>query len=161
MTSLKHEYAHHVLTSNGVNGPLWFQEGTAMVFAGDVPLRAHALWREHPIDVRDMVASFPDTAPLEEARAFYANAAMMTEFLRYLCLARAECNPAELAEALVNGDATPETLFNWAIARRGADLAHTVQRSLWEDYVAYGDFPPATWQALRARQRPDPPAGGS
>jgi len=151
LTSLLHEYAHHVLMSNGVGRPFWFQEGTALLLAGDAPHGSRALWREHPIAPRDMVGSIDETAPLDVARTYYANAAVMSSFLDSLCLARADCNPAELAEALINGEATPETLFDWAIARRGADLAHTVARSLWEDYVAHGDFPPSTRQALSER----------
>lgn len=159
LTSLRHEYAHHVLISNGVGKPIWFQEGTAMAFAEDAPLRSYSLVHEHPVDVADMVVSFPKTSSLEDATRFYATAHVMMEFLTRLCLARVDCNPAELAGALSSRAASPQTLFEWATVRRGSDLAPTAERSLWDDYVAHQNFPPATYQALLARERPQPSDG--
>jgi len=150
--NLRHEYAHHVLVSNGIDGPFWFQEGTAMALAGDAPSDSYILWHEHPIDVADMVRGFPHTAPLEVATAYYANAYVMMEFLDRICPAGVECRPAELAEALISESATPETLFEWATAQHG-DLAPAAARKLWDDYVA-GRKIPATYQTLLERAQP-------
>jgi hypothetical protein len=58
---------------------------------------------------------------------------------------------AELTAALKSGRATPATLFDWAVWQRGSDLVHTSRLPLWDDYVARGDFAPATLDALLAR----------
>lgn len=57
--SLKHEFAHHALVSNGVGAPLWLQEGLAMTLAGDHPHDYYSMWRKHPIDLRRMVDFMP------------------------------------------------------------------------------------------------------
>jgi len=149
--SLRHEYAHHVLLSNGINGPTWFQEGTAMKFASDCPYGAYQTWRAHRFEPRQMVAGATHTTSPEAANVFNAQACIMTEFLDRLCLQLEECGTKQLAAALVEGQTTPEGLFDWAISRRGADLFRTTNRALWQDYADRGDFAPATKQALLSR----------
>jgi hypothetical protein len=153
-TSLRHEYAHHVLTSNGIGKPTWFQEGTAMMFAHERPRGYWQLWRENPIHLNRMVDEFPTTAPLEVATVFYAQAYVMMEFLDRLCLTLPRCGPGELALALQSGRATPKTLFEWAVQQRGRDLFRTTHLTLWDDYQAHGNFLPKTYQALLERRGP-------
>jgi hypothetical protein len=148
-----------VLVSNGIGRPIWFQEGAAMTFAHDQPQGYYDRWRKNPIDLEQMVETFPNTAPLEIATTFYAQAYAMMDFLDRLCLTRTACGTAELVRALQNGSATPETLFDWAVAQSGSDLVHTARLSLWEDYVEHGNFPPATMDALLARARVGPTSG--
>jgi hypothetical protein len=73
-----------------------------------------------------------------------------------LCLARPDCGPKELVEALQSGRATPETLFDWAISRRASDLVRTARLPLWDDYVEHGNFARATLDALLHRAAPAP-----
>jgi hypothetical protein len=148
--SLRHEYAHHVLV-NGITGPMWFQEGAAMAFGGDCPSNAWQLWRGHPFDPRQMISGFPHSASLETATEFNAQACIMMEFLERLCLTLHDCGTNELANALTSGEATPDTLFNWAISRRGADLFRTTNLPLWDDYAERGDFAPPTKAVLLHR----------
>jgi hypothetical protein len=150
-SSLRHEYAHHVLVSSGITGPMWFQEGVAMAFGRDCPSDAWQLWRGHQFDPRQMTSGFPHTASLEAATEFNAQACIMTEFLERLCLTLQGCGTNELAHALASGEATPETLFDWAISRRGGDLFRTTNRSLWDDYAERGDFAPPSKAALLHR----------
>lgn len=150
-SSLRHEYAHHVLVSSGITGPMWFQEGAAMAFGGDCPNNAWQLWREHRFDSKEMVSGFPRSASLETAAEFNAQACIMMEFLERLCLARPGCGMHELANALTSGEATPYTLFNWAISRRGADLFRTTSLPLWDDYAERGDFASPTKATLLQR----------
>lgn len=150
-SSLRHEYAHHVLVSNGIAGPMWFQEGTAMSFARDCRPDAWQRWREHPLDLERMLTGVPHTAAPEDAAAFNAQACVMHEFLERLCLNSSGCGVGELANALTTGQATPQTLFDWAISRRGSDLFRTTSLPLWSDYTRQGDFGPATKAALLAR----------
>lgn len=135
--SLHHEYAHHVLVSNGVGKPIWFQEGTAMTFANEVVPYGHQIRREHSVELPAMVDSFP-LVSLEAAAVFNVQAREMTDFLAGMCMWRSNCNPAELAGALLNGSATPETLFAWATAERGSDLIETTPLQFWHDYEARG-----------------------
>lgn len=151
LKSLTHEYVHHVLISNDIRGPIWFHEGAAMAIARDSPAGHWSIWRQKPLDLERMIHRFPKTARLEEAVTFYAQAYVMTDFLDRLCLTRPGCGLAELADALVNGRATSETLFSWAVATRGSDLSPTARVSLWDDYGDYGNFPPATYAALLSR----------
>jgi len=153
LTSLRHEYVHHVLVSNGIRGPIWFQEGAAMTFAGDRPANYWSTWRENPIRIERMVSTFPSTESKASAEIFYAQAFVMMEFLERLCLARTECGLAELAAALASERVTPERLFDWASEERSRDLAHTSAPSIWNDYAARGDFSPKTLQALLDRAR--------
>ena len=154
--SLRHEYAHHVLVSNGVGKPIWFQEGTAMAFANGYE-GSYRTWRENPIQLSTMVDSFPEFATPETAAIFNVQAGVMTEFLNRLCLARRDCNPAELVHALLDGSATPETVFVWATAERGGDLLQLegmTPLQFWNDYEARGNFSPESLEVLLARARP-------
>jgi hypothetical protein len=150
--SLTHEYVHHALVSNAIVTPMWFQEGAAMTIAGDPPRGYWTLWQKNPVDLRRMVNTFPRQADLPTVTIFNAQAFAMTEFLDSLCWARKTCNLSELAEALVSGQATPETLFEWAIAQRGSDLRHTTRLPLWDDYTERGKLGPETHAALNARR---------
>jgi len=149
--SLRHEYVHHVLVSNGIGAPIWFQEGAAMAFAADGPRNYYQTWRKNPIHVEQMITTFPSTQPEEAQELFYVKAFVMTEFLERLCLARTNCGIAELAAALESGRVSADDLFDWAAHERSSDLAHTALRSIWEDYAAHGNFPPATMKALLDR----------
>jgi hypothetical protein len=151
--SLSHEYAHHVLVSHGVTGPFWLQEGTAMAFASDVPGGYWSSWRKSPLPLADMVDGPARGSSPHVTTAFHAQAAIMIELLERLCLNRSGCNTAELVAALESSAATPESLFAWALARRGSDLFRSTRLSLWDDYVQHGDFPPATKEALLARTK--------
>jgi hypothetical protein len=56
--NLRHEYAHHLLVSNGIGRPIWLQEGAAMDIA-DEPLRqSHQLWRQNPLPMQQMVVVY-------------------------------------------------------------------------------------------------------
>jgi hypothetical protein len=57
----------------------------------------------------------------------------------------------ELVVALASGQANPETLFRWAISRRGSDLFRMTNLPLWDDYVERGDFAPPTEAELLKR----------
>lgn len=98
-----------------------------------------------------MVEGPPPGASAQVTRAFLAQAVIMVELLERLCLARSDCGSAELVGALASRAATPETLFGWAIARRGSDLFRSTRVSLWDDYAQYGDFLPATKEVLLGR----------
>jgi len=155
-SSLKHEYVHHVLISNDIVEPTWFQEGAAMRLARDAPPNYRQVSKIHRIPLQEMVSARPTLGSAEAARLFYAQAYEMAEFLERLCLGLPSCGWGELVVALKTGRATPETLFDWAVSQRGADLFRTTPLPLWDDYTERGDFAPATHHALvtrRARQR--------
>jgi hypothetical protein len=156
-SSLRHEYAHHVLVSNGIGGPMWFQEGTAMAVGHDCPLQAWQLWRDHPISLDQMVIGLPRPSTLEATTIFNAQACVMQEFLERLCSTLEGCGTRELANALISGRASPKTLFSWAITQRGGDLIRTTGLPLWDDYAQRGDFAPATKAALLRRAGVGPP----
>lgn len=80
--SLRHEYAHHVLASQGIGRPVWFHEGFAMSFASDEPLDAYRTWRHHPVDLAQIVEPLSSDCSDEEVQVFYAQAAVMYEFLK-------------------------------------------------------------------------------
>jgi hypothetical protein len=152
--SLKHEYVHHVLLSNDIGKPIWFQEGAAMQLAHDMPQGYWSIWRKHPIQLRQMVDGFSGSNAAPDPVVFYAQSYVMTEFLERLCLKLHRCGLQELTAALKTGRATPVTLFDWAISQRGSDLVRTSRLPLWDDYAQLGDFAPATKHALL--HRPDP-----
>jgi len=150
--SLTHEYVHHVLMSNGIGKPFWFQEGAAMELANDLPHGYWTVWRRNPISLERMVNPFPKTGNLDRATAYYAQAYVMMEFLQSLCDARVGCGIGKLANALASGRVAPEALFEWATAERGRDLMHTTRVTLWDDYVKQGSFPGETLAALLDRK---------
>lgn len=152
--SLQHEYTHHVLVHNGIERPLWLQEGLAMRATGEEHHETQAAWltwKDHPLSMERMVNLFPTTADSEDVATFYGQAYHMTNMLERLCLARTGCGPLELIEALRSGEATPETLFDWAVERRGSDLVAKTRVSLWEDYRTHGTFGKANYGALLER----------
>jgi hypothetical protein len=150
--SLTHEYVHHVLVSNGIGKPIWFQEGAAMEVARSWPRDYRRIARENPIRLQQMVDGF--SAGNAASGVFYARSAVMVEFLQRLCLKLKECGLPQLTAALKTGRATPHTLFDWAISQRASDLVRTSALPLWDDYVRLGDFAPETRDALL--HRPDP-----
>jgi hypothetical protein len=150
--SLEHEYVHQALMSNGITQPIWLQEGAAMTIVGE----GHwghwpRSWKDYPLSIRQMVRAFPNTESPEFAQAYYGQAFAMMEFLDRLCLTEPNCNLRTLVDALRNGRATPDTLFDWAVAERGSDLVWTSALPLWDDYVVHQDFGPATKRALLQR----------
>lgn len=149
--SLAHEYVHHVLVSNGVGKPIWFQEGAATRIAGDRPRDSYELFRKNPPEVARMTGELEDSASLTEANVYYAQAYEMLEFLERLCLRREPCGVGELAHALAGGEVSPEDLFHWAASDRSGDLSSTAQVSVWDDYLKHGNFAPETYQALLRR----------
>jgi hypothetical protein len=149
--SLAHEYVHHVLVSNDIGKPMWFQEGAAMQLAYDMPQGYWRTWREHPIQLRQMVDGRSAGGAVPEPAVFYAQSYVMIEFLRRLCWKLKPCGLGELTAALKTGRATPVTLFDWAISQRGSDLVRTSRLPLWDDYAERGDFAEATVLALAFR----------
>jgi hypothetical protein len=136
--SLGHEYVHHVLFRNGIEEPMWFQEGSALLFAGE-----HSWFKWHPtgrmLPSSAMVRDFPQTASPEFTEAFYGQSFRMVTFLNDLCWRRKGCSFArDLVAALKNGRATPDTLFDWAVSERGTDLFASTRLPLWDDYVENG-----------------------
>lgn len=152
--SLRHEYAHHVLSMLGVGKPVWFQEGFAMWFASDEPHAHYATWREKEIDLDKMVEPLPVETSESDANRFYSNAAIMYEFLERLCLGRDACGPGELVSALTKEDTFPFELFLWATERRADELAKHGSLRFWQAYEKTGNFTPETLQQLLARTRP-------
>jgi hypothetical protein len=155
--TLGHEYVHHVLISNGIEEPMWFQEGTALLVADEL---SWLHW--HPTDRMlpnaEMVHAFPHTASPESTRALYGQAFSMVIFLNELCWRRSDCGFArDLVAALKNGSATPDTLFDWAIAQRGTDLFASARLPLWDDYVENGLAFSAATEAVRMRRRFESP----
>jgi hypothetical protein len=146
--SLLHEYVHHVLVSNGVGKPIWFQEGAAMLVAHDGPHDFWTVWRKNPIDLRRMVGTFPQTSSLTDATIFCAQSYVMIEFLERLCWRRISYILDGLTDALMNGNASPETLFDWTISNCGSDLFSTTQLSLWNDYAERGNFATKTLSTI-------------
>jgi len=68
--SLRHEYVHHVLITNGIDEPMWLQEGTALLIAGELSwFKWHPTGRMLP--TREMIHQFPQTASSEFTEAFY------------------------------------------------------------------------------------------
>ncbi len=154
LRDLQHEYTHHVLVANGIERPLWLQEGLAMRAAREEQHETQAAWltwKDHPLSMERMVNLFPTTADPEEAATLYGQAYHMTHMLERLCLARSGCGPMELFDALRSGEATPETLFEWAVRRRGNDLVATTHLPVWEDYLAHGTFGRENYRALLRR----------
>lgn len=151
--SLSHEYVHHVLVSNGVGKPIWFQEGAATMIAGDQPRDSYALFKKSPPEIWRMTNDPEKAASLYETNVYYAQAYVMVDFLERLCLHREPCGLAELAHAIALGDVPPEDLFDWAVDERSSDLSSTAEVSVWDDYVKHGTFAPETYQALLHRAR--------
>lgn len=150
-TSLRHEYVHHVLVDNGIGRPIWLQESLAMRFAGEVTF--DTAWRAHPLPLRDMVDRLPSTSAPEVEHTFYPQAATMLLVLDRLCIGLEDCGHKQLPEALRQGRATPETLFEWTVEQRAQELLTTTPEALFLDYVARNDFSPQMLNALLARAR--------
>ncbi len=74
-----------------------------------------------------MVELLPSTATGDEERT-YPQAQGMFWFLRRLCVGRAGCI-TQLPEALLEGQATPETLFEWVISERTRDRIAVSRRN--------------------------------
>lgn len=158
LRSLQHEFVHHVLTSHGIEEPIWFQEGAALVFAGES-------WENYRfqgdiIPLETMVRAFPHGIAPEQAEAFYLQAYGMTRLLAHLwqqgapwssspfgALAEGSSRGAplddnvtserDLADTLLTARATPETLFEQAVAARTLNLRLSPERLL-ERYIASG-----------------------
>jgi hypothetical protein len=149
--SLMHEYVHHVLVSNGIGRPIWLQESMAMHFAVEVSM--DRTWLKNPLPLSQMVDLLPSTATPEIEAIFYRQAYGMWNFLHRLCIARATCKRSDLPAALLQGRATPEHLFEWAILERASDLVSTTPEAFFQDYVARGEaFSPETVMKLAARR---------
>jgi hypothetical protein len=147
MTSLGHEYVHHVLVSNGIGRPVWLQEALAMFFAQEFP---QANWRARPIALDDMVEYLPHDATPEFETTFYTQASAMLELLRKLCGSSEGCYNVDLVLALQKGQASPETLFEWAISQRAREGTSVTPLSIWNDYVAHEMRSPLLLSARRA-----------
>lgn len=138
---LSHEYAHHVLMSNDIHGPFWFQEGAALEFAGDFPGDYLERARKAPLVPSEMVEGLPKAISLERATTFYAQAYAMLKFLEQLCGSSEPCGSRALAKALIADQTTPSTLFQWALIQWGG--ARTARwRELWGEYVTTGTLNP-------------------
>ena len=150
-TSLKHEYIHHVLINNGIGRPIWLQEALAMKFADEFALDSE--WRAHPLPLADMAVLLPSRAPAEVERGFYAQAAAMLFVLERLCTGLENCERRQIVEALKQGRAMPEKLFEWMIEQRAKDLLRTTPEAFWLDYVARHDLSVEMQLGLSARSR--------
>jgi hypothetical protein len=78
-TSILHEYTHHALTSAGLLGPAWAQEGIAMHVAGETWWRGGWMTRvlERPFSLEVMESAVPYTLRSDQAGLFYAQSAAM------------------------------------------------------------------------------------
>jgi hypothetical protein len=132
--SLAHEYAHHVLISQGVEGPTWFQEGEAMVVARE--WSTDYRFDSGLLDLDTMSEAFPHTASLAFARDFYGQAYTMVTFLARLGTEKGWVvdSASELVQELATHRVAPEDLFEWAVVHR---LPGLTSRPLvvWEDFV--------------------------
>jgi hypothetical protein len=133
--SLQHEYVHHLLMSNGVSRPFWLQEGAAMVIAKEEPFYFSTKSTSTPILPSQMVGPLPQNASFDVANAFYRQAYAMTHFLEQRCRLRINCGLSEWVQALNSGDANPESLFDWAIARSGDEPNRTNAALIWDEYT--------------------------
>ncbi|MGE5784377.1 MAG: hypothetical protein ACM3ZE_07290 [Myxococcales bacterium] len=131
--SLQHEYVHHLLRSNGIAKPFWFQEGAAMIIAQDVPATYRSGWMRRPIPTRQMVEAVPDSVSAEFANTYYAQAFAMADFLERRC--RQRCGLDTWADALKHG-VNPESLFDWAISRSGDNSKSEFGSSPWTSHLA-------------------------
>lgn len=77
--SVLHEYTHHALTSAGLLGPAWAQEGIAMHMAGETWWRGGWMARvlERPFSLEVMESAVPYTLRSDQAGSFYAQSAAM------------------------------------------------------------------------------------
>jgi len=77
--SIVHEYTHHALTSTGLLGPAWAQEGIAMHMADETWWRGGWLERvlERPFSLEIMDSAVPYTLRADQAALFYAQSAAM------------------------------------------------------------------------------------
>jgi hypothetical protein len=118
--SLEHEYVHHALLSSDIERPIWFQEGAAMVFAGES-------WEQYrfvaePIPLETMVEAFAHTANPEATRAFYLEAYAMVRLLQGLWQDKTKSSEQDLVALLTSERATPESLFEEALRERAGTL---------------------------------------
>ena len=141
-TSIRHEYAHHLLTKLGFGRPVWLQEGFAQRFAGETtgsgPLSKKAL------DLAAMVEPLSTKSTEEHVAAFYAQSSDMLEFLNQLPSSTGKRGYVallfELSQALTQGTTTPEDLFVWAMMERGRTVTTGDPVAFWEEYLASGGF---------------------
>ncbi|HTV20030.1 MAG TPA: hypothetical protein VMG12_15205 [Polyangiaceae bacterium] len=77
--SILHEYTHHALTSAGLIGPAWAQEGIAMHMADETWWREGWMSRllERPFSLEVMESAVPYTLRSDQAALFYAQSAAM------------------------------------------------------------------------------------
>lgn len=131
--SLQHEYVHHLLQSNGIAKPFWFQEGAAMIVAQDTPAAYRTAWMRRPIPTQQMVEAVPDSVSLGSANTSYAQAYAMADFLERRC--RQRCGLDTWADALRRG-VSPESLFDWAISRSRDNSRSELGSSPWSSHLA-------------------------
>lgn len=81
-TSIRHEYAHHILSQSGFGRPVWLQEGFAQRFAGE-STRSKPITKK-PIDLATMVEPLSTASHEAEVTAYYDQASDMLEFLNQL-----------------------------------------------------------------------------
>jgi hypothetical protein len=82
-----------------------------------------------------MVGPLPQNASFDVTNAFYHQAYATTHFLEQRCRLRINCGRSEWVQALNSGDANPESLFDWAIARSGDEPNRTNAARIWDDYT--------------------------
>jgi len=97
--SVLHQYAHHALTSHGLLGPAWAQEGLALLLASET-WWSEPRWLQQvadsPLELEALEQDLPEKLPSREAALFSAQAAVMVS-----CAADAyEDHLAGLVEAL-------------------------------------------------------------
>jgi hypothetical protein len=117
--SVEHEYVHHVLLSHDITRPIWFQEGAAMIFAKE----SWAQYRfvTQPIPLATMVEAFAHTSKPEQAEAFYMEAYGMVRLLQTLWKKSEPSSEADLVDALLDRQVTPDALFQTALHERSPE----------------------------------------
>ncbi len=151
--SLRHEFAHHIVTELGVTGPLWFHEGFAQLFAEEYPNIQDK--GELPLNLATMSGPLRTTSTQEEVSRFYYQSAVMMQFLNQLHL-RHERDDASLlvqalAKAMSESRTTPDELFLWATRERAAEIFDGGPEKLWLKYYAEGDLPTEVSERLRLK----------
>jgi hypothetical protein len=162
-TSVRHEYAHHLLTELGVALPVWLHEGFAQRFAGETVSSQPS--SKFALNQVMMAGPLSTASTDEDVAAFYEQASDMLEFLNQLpSLTGPRGYPTlleELTQALAKGVTDAEGLFVWATIERGRNIFTGDAVKVWQEYLEGGGFANDTLAAIaeerNARRRPESP----
>jgi hypothetical protein len=154
LEQVRHEYAHHLLKSMGIDRPVWLHEGFAQYFSGEE--RRSGPMTKTVIDLNTMTKPLRTSSSEQEVTNFYEQASNMFMLLLRLSLADFGRDPVglldQLAVALRDGTTTPEGLFLWAIEQRGKNVLEGTPSAFWDDYVARGGFSEETLARINAER---------